>query len=243
MGAASKDRKSRPAQVCEHIEGAIRAAVEIYEKEHNLEWCDGSYDPDEIRQAAEMLVSAKDTQVCICLDYALGFNRQHALDPFNSEDADRTSRIHLRGNAASFAVELMERGGCVNHENVLIPRLDLLSRGKTALIKAAEGGNADAMFALSRLFDQGIGESSDPVEAYFWHFVGTGFLDDDCGCEGLVDAAADQERLAAKISDHRVFEDGSLHGRAKDWITAHRAGLPKGNDQDSDFRRRLGILG
>jgi hypothetical protein len=225
---ASKDMKSKSTRVCEGIESAIRSAIKCYEEQHNLVWCDGSYDPDEITQAAEILLSAKDAQVCICLDYTLGYNQPESPESFTSENVHRTSRVHLRGNAAAFKVELKEPGGCVNHGNVLIPQLDLLCRGKAALLEAAEKGNADAMFALSRLFDQGIGEPQDPVEAYFWHSVGTKFLECDWDCEGFVDAAADQEILAAKIPDQLVYENSSLHKRAKDWIRAHRALLPEG---------------
>jgi hypothetical protein len=83
-----------------------------------------------------------------------------------SEEDHRTSRIHLHGNAVAFTVDLKEPGSCTNHENVLIPQVDPLSKGKTALLEESENGKASAMFALSRLFDQGIGEPQDPIEAY-----------------------------------------------------------------------------
>jgi hypothetical protein len=117
---------------------------------------------------------------------------------------------------------------------VLIPQVDPLSRGKAALFEEAENGNAIAMFALSRLFDQGIGEPQDPIEAYFWHSVGMEFCEYDWAGEGFVDAAANQEILAAKLPHLLVNENSSLHKRAKDWIHLHRALLPKGNSQNGD---------
>src|ERR1022692_590613 len=151
---ASQNMKSKTARVSKKIESAIRSAIKCYEEQHDLEWCDGCYDPDEIEEAAEMLLSAKDAEVCICIGYSLGYR---------------------------------------NHEKVLIPQVDSLSKGKVALFEEAENGNASAMFALSRLFDQGIGEPQDPIEAYFWHTVGMEFCEYDWAGEGFVDGVADQE--------------------------------------------------
>jgi TPR repeat protein len=226
--------KSSTARVSEKIESAIQSAIELYEEQHDLEWCDGSYDPDEIKEAAEMLLSAKDAEVCICIGYSLAYIDREHLEDYFSEVGHRTSRIHLHGNAVAFTVDLREPGSCSNHENVLIPRVDTLSKGKAALFAEAENGNAIAMFALSRLFDQGIGEPQDPIEAYFWHSVGMEFCECDWTCEGFVDAAADQEILAARLPHGLVNENGSLHKRAKDWIHMHRALLPKGNSQNGD---------
>jgi TPR repeat protein len=175
MGA-SQDMKSKTARVSEKIESAIRSAIKYYEEQHDLEWCDGSYDADEIKEAAEMLLSAKDAEVCICIGYSLGYSTPESLGDCISEEDHRTSRIHLHGNAVAFTVDLKEPGSCTNHENVLIPQVDPLSKGKTALLEGSENGNASAMFALSRLFDQGIGEPQDPIEAYFWYFSGNGVL-------------------------------------------------------------------
>ena len=88
------------------------------------------------------------------------------------------------------------------------------------------------MFTLSRLFDEGIGEPQDPIEAYFWHFVGMEFCEYHWAGEEFVDAAADQETLAAKLPHPLVNENNSLHKRAKDWIRGHRALLPEGRRQN-----------
>jgi hypothetical protein len=45
-------------RVSEKIENAIQSAIKRYEVQHDLEWCEGSYDPDEIKEAADMLLSA-----------------------------------------------------------------------------------------------------------------------------------------------------------------------------------------
>jgi hypothetical protein len=230
---ASQHMKSSAARVSKKIESAIQLAIKCYEKKHDLEWCDGSYDPDEIREAAEMLLSANDAEVCICVGYPLGYRTPEQHEDYFSEVDRRTSRIHLRGNAVAFTVELMEPGSCCNHENVLIPRVDRISKGKVALFAEAENGDAIAMFALSRLFDEGIGEPQNPIEAYFWHSVGMEFCEYDWACEGFVDAAANQEILAAKLPDELVNEDSSLHKRAKDWIHMHREFLPKENSQNA----------
>ena len=158
---ASQDMKSKTARVSEKIESAIRSAIKYYEEQHDLEWCDGCYDPDEINEAAEILLSAKDAEVCICIGYSLGYSDPEPLADYGSEGDHRTSRIHLHGNAVAFTVDLKEPGSCTNHENVLIPQVDPLSKGKAALFEEAENGDASAMFALSRLFDQGIGEPQD----------------------------------------------------------------------------------
>lgn len=231
---ANQQMKASTARVSEKIESAIRFAIKSYEKQHDLKWCEGSYDPDEIKEAAEMLLSAKDAEVCICIGYPLGYRTAEQHEDYFSEADRRTSRIHIRGNVVGFTVELMEPGSCSNHENVLIPRVDKLSRGKAALFSEAENGDAIAMFALSRLFDEGIGEPQDPIEAYFWHSVGMEFCEYDWGCEGFVDAAVDHQILAAKLPHGLVIEDSSLHKRAKDWIHMHRAFLPKGNSLDGD---------
>lgn len=81
---------------------------------------------------------------------------------------------------------------------------------------------------------EGIGEPQNPSEAYFWHSVGMEFCEYHWDCEGFVDAAADHEILAAKLPQGLVNEDSSLHKRAKDWIHAHCAFLPKGNLQNGD---------
>ncbi len=117
---------------------------------------------------------------------------------------------------------------------MLIPQVDPLSKGKAALFEEAENGNASAMFALSRLFDQGIGEPQDPIEAYFWHSVGMESCEYDWAGEGFLDAAGDLEILAAKLPHLLVNENSSLHKRAKDWIRMHRALLPEGNSQNGD---------
>jgi hypothetical protein len=231
---ASKHMKSRTARVSEMIESAIRSAIKRYEEQHGLKWCDGSYDPDEIKEAAEMLLSAKDAEVCICIEYPLGYRDPKHLEDYFSEVDHRTSRIHLHGNAVAFRVDLMEPGSCRNHENVLIPRVDALSKGKATLLAEAEEGSDIAMFALSRLFDQGIGEPQDPIEAYFWHSVGMEFCEYGWSCEGFVEAVADQEILAAKLPQLLVNENSSLHKRAKDWIRMHRSLLPKGHYQNCD---------
>ena len=231
---ASQHMKSSAARVSEKIEDAIQSAIECYEEQHDLEWCEGSYDPDEIKEAAEMLLSAKDVEVCICIGYSLGYRTQEQLEDYFSEADHRTSRIHLHGNAAAFTVDLREPGSCRNHDNVLIPRVDPLSKSKAALFAEAENGNATAMFALSRLFDEGIGEPQDPIEAYFWHSVGMEFCEYDWAGEGFVDAVADQEILAAKLPHVLVNENSSLHKRAKDWIHMHRGLLPKENSQNGD---------
>jgi hypothetical protein len=90
------------------------------------------------------------------------------------------------------------------------------------------------MFALSRLFDEGIGEPQDPIEAYFWHFVGMEFCEYDLDGEEFVDAAADRETLAAKLPRPQVNENSPLHKRAAEWIRTHRARLP-------DWRRQNGM--
>ena len=113
--------------------------------------------PDEIEEAAEILLSANDAAVCICIGYKLGYSKPDPHRDYYSEDDHQTSRVHLRGNAADFRIELREPGSCINHENVLIPHVDPISRGKTALLEEAENGNASAMFALSRLLDEGSG--------------------------------------------------------------------------------------
>jgi hypothetical protein len=231
---ASGNITSTSTRVCEQIESAVHSAIKLYEERHKLEWCDGNCDPDEIKQAAEMLLAAKDTQVCICLEYVLRYGKSDALEILSPEDVHRTSRIHLIGNATAFRVELREPGSCVNHQDVLIPQLDLLSKGKSALLEAAEQGNAHAMFALSRLFDEGVGEPQDHVEAYFWHYVGMEFCDYDWACEGFVDASADQEVLAAQLPDQLVYENSSLHKRARDWIRAHRVLIPERLGQNVD---------
>ena len=151
-----------------------------------------------------------------------------------SEDDHRTSRIHLHRNAVAFTVDLREPGSCRNHEHVLIPQVDSLSKGKAALFEEAKNGNASAMFALSRLFDEGIGEPQDPIEAYFWHSVGMEFCEYDWAGEGFVDAVADQEILAAKLPDLLTNENCSLHKRARDWIRAHRAVLPEGRRENGE---------
>jgi hypothetical protein len=204
---ASQHKKSSTARVSEKIEGAI-PAIKCYEEQHDVEWCDGSYDPDEIKEAAEMLLSAKDAEVCICTGYSLGYRDPEHHEDYFSEDDHRTSRIHLHGNAVAFTVDLREPGSCRNHENVLIPRVDTVSKGKAALFAEAENGNAIAMFALSRLFDEGIGEPQDPIEAYFWHSVGMEFCEYDWAGEGFVDAVADHEILAAKLPHPLVNENG-----------------------------------
>jgi hypothetical protein len=231
---ASQHMKSSVARVSEKIESATQSAIKCYEEQHDLKWCDGSYDPDEIKEAAEMLLSAKDAEVCICIGYSLGYRDPEHLEDCFSEDDHRTFRIHLHGNAVVFTVDLREPGSCTNHENVLIPRVDILSKGKAALFAEAENGNAIAMFAQSRLFDQGIGEPQDPIEACFWHAVGMEFCEYDWAGEGLVDAVADHEILAAKLPHLLVNENSSLHTRAKDWIHMHRALLPKGSSQNGD---------
>jgi hypothetical protein len=231
---ANQHTKLSTTRVSAKIENAIESAKKCYEEQHDLKWCEGSYDPDEIKEAAEMLLSARDAEVCICIGYSLGYRTPEQLEDYCSEADHRTSRIHLHGNAVTFTVDLREPGSCSNHENVLIPRVDKLSKGKVALFAEAENGNAIAMFALSRLFDEGIGEPQDPVEAYFWHSVGMEFCEYDWACEGFVDAAADHQILAAKLPHGLVNEDSSLHKRAKDWIHTHRALLPKGNYQNCD---------
>jgi hypothetical protein len=231
---ASQHMKPSTGRVSEKIENAIQSAIKCYEEQHDLEWCEGSSDPDEIKEASEMLLSAKDAEVCICIGYSLGFRTPEQLEDCFSEVNHRTSRIHLHGNAVAFTVELREQGSCSNHENVLIPWVDKLSKGKAALVAEAENGNVIAMFALSRLFDEGIGEPQNPIEAYFWHSVGMEFCEYDWACEGFVDAAADHQILAAKLPQGLVNEDSSLYKRAKDWIHMHRAFLPKGNAQNGD---------
>jgi len=230
---ARQQMKSSTARVSEKIESAIQSAIKCYEKKHDLKWCDGSYDTDEIKEAAEMLLSAIDAETCICIGYPLGYRTPEQHEEYFSEVDRRTSRIHLCGNAGAFTVELMDPGRCSNHENVLIPRVDPLSKGKAALFRDAENGDAIAMFALSRLFDDGIGEPQNPTEAYFWHSVGMEFCEYDWACEGFVDAAANQEILAAKLPDALVNENSSLHKRAKDWIHMHREFLPKENPQNA----------
>jgi len=230
---ARQQMKSSTARVSEKIESAIQSAIKCYEKKHDLKWCDGSYDPDEIKEAAEMLLSAKDAEVCICIEYSLGYRDLANHKDYFSEDDHQTSRIHLNGNAIAFTVDLRRPGSCRNHDNVLIPRVDLLSKGKDALFAEAENGNATAMFALSRLFDEGIGEPQDPIEAYFWHSVGMEFCEYDWACEGFVDAAANQEILATKLPHELVNENSSLHKRAKDWIHMHREFLPQENSQNA----------
>ena len=216
------------------IEIAIQSAIKCDEEQHDLEWCEGSYDPDEIKEAADMLLSAGDSGVCICIGYSLGYRTPEQLEDHFSEADHRTSRIHLYGNAIEFRVDLREPGSCSSHENVLIPRVDKLSKGKAALFAEAENGDAIAMFALSRLFDEGIGEPQNPIEAYFWHSVGMEFCKYDWACEGFVEAAADHQILAAKLPHRLVNENSSLNQRAKDWIDIHRAFLPKENFQNDD---------
>ena len=231
---ANQQTKASSARVSEKIESAIQSAIKCYEKDYDLEWCDGSYDADEIKEAAEMLLSAKDSEVCICIGYSLGYRDPAHQKDYSSEEDHRTSRIHLHGNAVAFTVDLREPGSCRNHGNVLIPRVDPLSKGKDALIAEAENGNAIAMFALSRLFDEGIGEPQDPIQAYFWHYVGMEFCNYDWAGEGFVDAVADQEILAARLPHELVNENSSLHKRAKDWIYTHRGLLPKEDFQNGD---------
>jgi hypothetical protein len=231
---ARQQMNASTARVSKKIESAIRSAIKCYEKEHDLKWCDGSYDPDEIKEAAEMLLSATDAEVCICIGYSLGYRDSGHRKDYFSEGDRRTSRIHVHGNAIAFTVDLRGPGTCSNHDNVLIPRVDLLSKGKNALFAEAENGNATAMFALSRLFDEGIGESQDPIEAYFWHSVGMKFCEYDWAGEGFVDAVADLEILAAKLPHETVNENSYLHKRAKDWIHMHRGLLPKENSQNGD---------
>src|ERR1039458_1442592 len=109
---ASQNMKSKTARVSKKIESAIRSAIKCYEEQHDLEWCDGCYDPDEIEEAAEMLLSAKDAEVCICIGYSLGYRNPELLGDYISEDDHRTSRIHLHGNAVAFTVDLKEPGSC-----------------------------------------------------------------------------------------------------------------------------------
>ncbi len=78
---ASKHIKPSTARVSKKIESAIQSAIKCYEKKHDLKWCDGSYDPDEIKEAAEMLLSAKDAEVCICVGYPLGYRTP---EPFST---------------------------------------------------------------------------------------------------------------------------------------------------------------
>jgi hypothetical protein len=232
--SASRGTNSNAARVYEKIESAISCAIKCYEEQHDLEWCHGCHDPDENKQAAEMLIAATDAEVCICIGYTLGYRNPKLRGARFSEDDHRTSRIHLRGNAAAFTVQLREPGSCTNHENVLIPQIDPLSKGKAALLQEAENGDACAMFALSRLFDEGIGERQDPIEAYFWHFVGMEFCEFDSAGEEFVDAAADQETLAAKLLHPLVNENSSLHNRAKAWVSVHRALLPEGRRENGE---------
>jgi hypothetical protein len=211
---ASQHMTSSAARVSEKIEDAIQSAIECYEEQNDLEWCEGSYDPDEIKDAAEMLLSAREVEVCIGIGYSLGYRTKEQLEDYFSEADHWTSGIHLHGTAVAFTVDLREPESCRNHDNVLIPRVDPLSKSKAALFAEAENGNAIAMFALSRLFDEGIGEPQDPIEAYFWHSVGMEFCEYDWAGEGFVDAVAAQEILAAKLphvlsSLHRERRIGS----------------------------------
>ena len=231
---ANQHIKLSTPHVSAKIESAIRSAIKCYEEQHDLEWCEGSYDPDEIKEAAEMLLSARDAEVCICIGYSLGYRTPEQLKDYFTGADHRTSRLHLYGNAVEFRVDLREPGSCSSHENVLIPQVDKLSKGKAALFAEAENGDATAMFALSRLFDEGIGVPQNPIEAYFWHSVGMEFCEYDWACEGFVDAAADHQILAAKLPHGLVNEDSSLYKRAKDWMHKHRAFLPKGNSQNGD---------
>jgi hypothetical protein len=65
--SASQDFDSNTAHVSEKIESAISSTIRYYEEQRRLEWCHGCHDPEEIKQAAEMLLAAKDTEVCICI--------------------------------------------------------------------------------------------------------------------------------------------------------------------------------
>jgi hypothetical protein len=50
-------------------------------------------------------------------------------------------------------------------------------------------------------------EPQDPIEAYFSHFAGMEFREYHGDGEGFVDAAADQETLAAKLAPFLNSED------------------------------------
>jgi hypothetical protein len=230
----SQNFNSNTTRISKKIESAVRSGIKCYEKQRSLNWCHGGYDSEEIEQAAEMLLKAIGTEVCICIGYINGYRNPSLPEEFFSEQDHRTTRIHLHGNAETFTVELREPGSCTIHENVLIPRIDPISKGKAALLQEADNGYANAMFALSRLFDEGIGEPQDPIEAYFWHFVGMEFCEYDLDGEEFVDAAADRETLAAKLPRPQVNENSPLHKRAAEWIRTHRARLP-------DWRRQNGM--
>jgi hypothetical protein len=45
---ARQQMKASTARISEKIESAIQSAIKCYEKMHDLKWCDGSYDPEEI---------------------------------------------------------------------------------------------------------------------------------------------------------------------------------------------------
>jgi hypothetical protein len=65
--------------------------------------------------------------------------------------------------------------------------------------------------------------------------VGMEFCEYDWGGEGFVDAAADQEMLAARLPHLLVNENSSLHKRAKKWIRMHRALLSEGGSQNGEY--------
>jgi hypothetical protein len=228
-------RHAQSARIPEKIESAIRSAIKRYEKQHDLVCCEQSYDPDEIRRAEDMLPSAGDSEVRICIEYTIGYRKPGREEVYSFDFDHRTSRVHLCGNASAFMVEVRQPGSCQNHKNVLIPDIDLLSKGKAALLEEAERGNATAMFALSRLFAEGVGEPQDPVEAYFWHFVGMEFCEFGLDGEGFVDAADDQELLAAKLPKLLAEENSSLHKRATEWIERHRALLQESHIEEDGY--------
>ena len=57
-------------------------------------------------------------------------------------------------------------------------------------------------------------------------------LQEEC-CSILLDAAANQEILGAKLPHEMVKENSSLHKRVKNWIQMHREFLPKENSQNA----------
>lgn len=222
----NRKMRGRIVSVSKKLEDGITSAIGLYEEQHGLECCERSFDPEEIEQAAELLLSAETSEACICVDSALGFRSALCKEDYFQDCDHWTSRIHLRGNGMAFAIVLQKPGSCVDHRNVLIPRSDLLSKGKVALLQEAERGSASAMFTLSRLFNEGIGEPQNCEEAYFWHCVAMEFYEDRGDGEWTVDAAADNEALADKLPHALADEDSPLHKRVEEWVRAHREFLP-----------------
>ena len=226
---ASQHMKSSAARVSKKIESAIQLAIKCYEKKHDLEWCDGSYDPDEIREAAEMLLSANDAG-CICVGYPLGYRTPEQHEDYFSEVDRRTSRIHLRGNAVAFTVELMEPEEAVATTKMCSFRESIEFRKVRLLFSQKQKMEMPLQCLRSVVFSTKGSASRrillKPTSGTLW---GWSFANTTGPARGLSTPPPIRKDPAAKLPDELVNEDSSLHKRAKDWIHMHREFLPKEN--------------